>query len=187
MPAMNNLLSRWIPVSERSRSLAFVYSGMYLGSVMGLAFSPSLIHTFNWPSVFFSFGSLGIVWFLMWQRFVSFSLLFKSTLLCTQLFFDRSKENFRLFYLGIKFPSWRSGYKRWRKDPTFIWCQYKQWTCYWHSMEALAIKATCLGANHKPLLSQLGHFYPPYMDAFILLPGNAYTRRFCSFLYLWRT
>jgi ACS family sodium-dependent inorganic phosphate cotransporter len=72
MPAMNNLLSRWIPVSERSRSLALVYSGMYLGSVMGLAFSPSLIHTFNWPSVFFSFGSLGIVWFLMWQRFVSF-------------------------------------------------------------------------------------------------------------------
>ena len=77
MPAMNNLLSRWIPVSERSRSLALVYSGMYLGSVMGLAFSPSLIHTFNWPSVFFSFGSLGIVWFLMWQRFVSSVVRFR--------------------------------------------------------------------------------------------------------------
>ncbi|KAG5095689.1 hypothetical protein JHK84_051277 [Glycine max] len=33
MPAMNNMLSRWIPVSERSRSLALVYSGMHLGSV----------------------------------------------------------------------------------------------------------------------------------------------------------
>ncbi|AQK95876.1 Ascorbate transporter chloroplastic [Zea mays] len=31
MPAMNNILSKWIPVSERSRSLALVYSGMYLG------------------------------------------------------------------------------------------------------------------------------------------------------------
>ncbi|KZV57648.1 putative anion transporter 2, chloroplastic-like [Dorcoceras hygrometricum] len=66
MPAMNNLLSKWIPVSERSRSLALVYSGMYLGSVIGLAFSPMLIQNFGWPSVFYSFGSLGTIWFAMW-------------------------------------------------------------------------------------------------------------------------
>ncbi|OAY72358.1 putative anion transporter 1, chloroplastic [Ananas comosus] len=67
MPAMNNILSKWIPVAERSRSLALVYSGMYLGSVTGLAFSPLLIHTYGWPSVFFSFGSLGTVWFAIWS------------------------------------------------------------------------------------------------------------------------
>ncbi|WRX33895.1 Major facilitator superfamily - like 10 [Theobroma cacao] len=66
MPAMNNILSRWVPVAERSRSLALVYSGMYLGSVTGLAFSPFLIHQFGWPSVFYSFGSLGTVWFGLW-------------------------------------------------------------------------------------------------------------------------
>ncbi|CAN6471365.1 unnamed protein product [Victoria cruziana] len=66
MPAMNNILSKWIPVAERSRSLALVYSGMYLGSVTGLAFSPLLIHSFGWPSVFYSFGSLGTVWFAIW-------------------------------------------------------------------------------------------------------------------------
>ncbi|CAL5340020.1 unnamed protein product [Camellia sinensis] len=60
MPAMNNILSKWIPVSERSRSLALVYSGMYLGSVTGLAFSPILIHNFEWSSVFYSFGSLEV-------------------------------------------------------------------------------------------------------------------------------
>ncbi|GLU18807.1 hypothetical protein SLE2022_350880 [Rubroshorea leprosula] len=63
MPAMNNILSKWVPIAERSRSLALVYSGMYLGSVTGLAFLPFLTHKFGWPSVFFSFGSLGIVWF----------------------------------------------------------------------------------------------------------------------------
>ncbi|CAH9138638.1 unnamed protein product [Cuscuta epithymum] len=68
MPAMSNLLSKWVPVSERSRSLALVYSGMYLGSVTGLAFSPMLIHKFGWPSVFFSFGSLGTVWFALWHK-----------------------------------------------------------------------------------------------------------------------
>ncbi|WJX92647.1 Ascorbate transporter, chloroplastic, variant 2 [Trifolium repens] len=68
MPAMNNILSKWIPVSERSRSLALVYSGMYLGSVTGLAFSPFLIHKFGWPSVFYSFGSLGSIWFALWLK-----------------------------------------------------------------------------------------------------------------------
>lgn len=68
MPAMNNILSKWIPVSERSRSLALVYSGMYLGSVAGLAFSPFLIHKCGWPSVFYSFGSLGSIWFALWLR-----------------------------------------------------------------------------------------------------------------------
>jgi len=68
MPAMNNILSKWIPVSERSRSLALVYSGMYLGSVTGLAFSPFLIQKFGWPSVFYSFGSLGSIWFALWLR-----------------------------------------------------------------------------------------------------------------------
>jgi len=67
MPAMNNILSKWIPVSERSRSLALVYSGMYLGSVTGLALSPLLISKFGWPSVFYAFGSLGSVWFALWQ------------------------------------------------------------------------------------------------------------------------
>lgn len=68
MPAMNNLLSKWIPVAERSRSLALVYSGMYLGSVTGLAFSPILIQKFGWPSVFYSFGSLGTIWFALWIK-----------------------------------------------------------------------------------------------------------------------
>lgn len=73
MPAMNNILSKWVPVSERSRSLSLVYSGMYLGSVTGLAFSPLLIHKFGWPSVFFSFGSLGLVWFTTWATKVCLS------------------------------------------------------------------------------------------------------------------
>lgn len=71
MPAMNNMLSKWIPVSERSRSLALVYSGMYLGSVTGLAFSPILIQKYGWPSVFYSFGSLGSIWFALWLTKVS--------------------------------------------------------------------------------------------------------------------
>jgi len=67
MPAMNTLLSWWVPVQERSRALALVYSGMYAGSVAGLGASPHIIHAAGWPSVFFIFGALGIVWYLVWM------------------------------------------------------------------------------------------------------------------------
>ncbi|XP_021906262.1 ascorbate transporter, chloroplastic isoform X3 [Carica papaya] len=82
MPAMNNILSKWIPVSERSRSLSLVYSGMHLGSVTGLAASPILIHKFGWPSVFYSFGSLGSIWFALWLLKVLKFNLTESGLLC---------------------------------------------------------------------------------------------------------
>ncbi|KAL6747732.1 sodium-dependent phosphate transport protein 1, chloroplastic [Haematococcus lacustris] len=71
MPAMNNMLSRWVPVKERSRSLALVYSGMFLGSAIGLCLSPKMIVSLGWPSVFWSFGSLGIVWAAVWKFLAS--------------------------------------------------------------------------------------------------------------------
>eukprot|EP00898_Chlorokybus_atmophyticus_P003298 jgi/Chlat1/396/Chrsp10S01506 len=73
MPAMNSVLSKWVPVNERSRSLALVYSGMFMGSVAGLSCSPSLIQSYGWPSVFYLFGAAGIIWFALWQRFAASS------------------------------------------------------------------------------------------------------------------
>lgn len=58
---------RWVPVKERSRSLALVYSGMFLGSILGLSTSPQMILAMGWPSLFHIFGSLGILWFVGWQ------------------------------------------------------------------------------------------------------------------------
>lgn len=60
---------RWVPVRERSRSLALVYSGMYIGSILGLGFSPHMVHALGWPSVFYVFGSLGVLWYLLWEVF----------------------------------------------------------------------------------------------------------------------
>ncbi|GMH18005.1 hypothetical protein Nepgr_019846 [Nepenthes gracilis] len=66
MPAMNNIIAKWIPVYERSRALALIYSSMYLGSITGLVFLPSVLHKFGWPSDFGSFESLGGAWFALW-------------------------------------------------------------------------------------------------------------------------
>lgn len=60
-------ICRWVPVKERSRSLALVYSGMYTGSIFGLALSPHMVEVLSWPSVFYIFGAVGILWFVIWQ------------------------------------------------------------------------------------------------------------------------
>lgn len=67
MPAMNNIISKWVPSGERARSLSLVYSGMYLGSVVGLLLCPTFIVAFGWQSVFYIFGALGFVWWAVWQ------------------------------------------------------------------------------------------------------------------------
>ena len=67
------LICRWVPVGERSRSLALVYSGMYSGSIAGLALSPQMVARLQWPSVFYVFGFIGIFWFLAWERNASSS------------------------------------------------------------------------------------------------------------------
>lgn len=54
-------------MKERSRSLALVYSGMYTGSILGLAVSPHMVEVLSWPSVFYIFGSVGVLWYFLWQ------------------------------------------------------------------------------------------------------------------------
>lgn len=73
MPAMNNMISKWVPESERSRSLSLTYSGMYLGSVVGLWLCPTFILQFGWQSVFYIFGAIGFIWWGAWQASVASS------------------------------------------------------------------------------------------------------------------
>jgi ACS family sodium-dependent inorganic phosphate cotransporter len=40
---------------------------MFIGSIAGLALSPALIAALGWPSVFYIFGSLGMVWYSVWS------------------------------------------------------------------------------------------------------------------------
>lgn len=67
MPAMNNIIAKWVPEKERSRSLSLTYSGMYLGSVVGLWLCPTFIVQFGWQSVFYIFGTMGFFWWIAWQ------------------------------------------------------------------------------------------------------------------------
>eukprot|EP00743_Colponemidia_sp_Colp-15_P004577 GILK01004934.1.p1 GENE.GILK01004934.1~~GILK01004934.1.p1 ORF type:complete len:508 (+),score=17.74 GILK01004934.1:90-1526(+) len=64
-PACLNLLSRWLPLDERSTGMGFVKSGMYCGSILALILSPVIINHMSWHWCFYLFGMTGVLWFVV--------------------------------------------------------------------------------------------------------------------------
>eukprot|EP00250_Pteridium_aquilinum_P017261 c23536_g1_i1 orf=57-2033(+) len=60
--AATDLIARNVPATERTRAVAFVFTGLNVGSVIGLVLAPAIIERFGWESVFYIFGVIGIVW-----------------------------------------------------------------------------------------------------------------------------
>ena len=66
-PAIYQLFGRWIPLRERARAAAVNGSGMPLGTIGATLGTPWLVEAHGWPSVFYVFGLLGLVWYAYWR------------------------------------------------------------------------------------------------------------------------
>lgn len=62
MPAMNAIVAHAVPPAFRARSLAFIYSGMYVGSIAGLLITPPLLRVAGYPAVFYASAAAGLLW-----------------------------------------------------------------------------------------------------------------------------
>eukprot|EP01119_Soliformovum_irregulare_P021509 TRINITY_DN7174_c0_g2_i2.p1 TRINITY_DN7174_c0_g2~~TRINITY_DN7174_c0_g2_i2.p1 ORF type:complete len:390 (-),score=81.92 TRINITY_DN7174_c0_g2_i2:104-1273(-) len=68
-PAMHALMAKWAPPAERSRMGTLVYGGAYLGTIVAFPVSGLLASSDflgGWPSVFYVFGVVGCIWFIVW-------------------------------------------------------------------------------------------------------------------------
>lgn len=72
MPAMNSMVQAGVPERLISRALAFIYSGMYVGSVLGLVLTPPLMRlgAGSWEIPFYVFGAVGMAWTLFFAHTV---------------------------------------------------------------------------------------------------------------------
>lgn len=70
-PSIYSLYSRWVPLRERSRAVGLTNSGIPLGTVFALVLTPYVVEHLGWPWVFYGFGGLGVLWFVVWQRTVT--------------------------------------------------------------------------------------------------------------------
>ena len=53
---------------ERSRAVTAVFGGLDVGSAVGLVLCGPLIKHVGWPSVFYLFAGLGLLWTLLFPR-----------------------------------------------------------------------------------------------------------------------
>nr|CAG4645485.1 EOG090X04X8 [Lynceus sp. MCZ IZ 141354] len=65
-PAMHSLWSNWAPPLERSILVATAYSGSYFGTVISMVACGVLAENYGWPSIFYVFGGIAIVWCIAW-------------------------------------------------------------------------------------------------------------------------
>ncbi|XP_035775354.1 putative inorganic phosphate cotransporter isoform X1 [Anopheles albimanus] len=65
-PALSALMATWIPAKERSKLGSLVFGGGQVGTILGNLLSGVLLHNIEgWSSVFYFFGGLGILWFVI--------------------------------------------------------------------------------------------------------------------------
>lgn len=65
-PALNAMLAQWTPPEERSVIGSLVFAGAQLGTVLANFVSGEILHNYSWPVVFYVFGSIGVLWFIVW-------------------------------------------------------------------------------------------------------------------------
>lgn len=70
-PSIYSLYGRWVPIQERSRAVGFTNSGIPLGTVFALIFTPIIVQSLGWEWAFYLFGTVGLVWFTFWYRMVT--------------------------------------------------------------------------------------------------------------------
>lgn len=69
LPCLHHLTAAWIPVSERSTFLSFTAAGKFVGTGAAMSAAPAV--AVWWPSIFYIFGLVGMVWVLVWLRMAS--------------------------------------------------------------------------------------------------------------------
>jgi ACS family sodium-dependent inorganic phosphate cotransporter len=65
-PSAYSLVYSWMPSGEVSRSISLIGASGAVGTVFALLVVGKLIGMWGWPSVFYIFGSLGVVWCVFW-------------------------------------------------------------------------------------------------------------------------
>ncbi|XP_076863660.1 vesicular glutamate transporter 2.2 [Brachyhypopomus gauderio] len=65
-PACHGIWSKWAPPLERSRLATTSFCGSYAGAVVAMPLAGILVQYSGWSSVFYIYGSFGILWYMFW-------------------------------------------------------------------------------------------------------------------------
>ncbi|HAK73377.1 MAG TPA: MFS transporter [Sporomusaceae bacterium] len=69
-PANSRIVAAWFPASERGTASAIFNSAQYAATVIFAPIMGWLVHNFGWHHVFTVMGVLGILFVLVWQKYI---------------------------------------------------------------------------------------------------------------------
>ncbi|GFW06674.1 hypothetical protein TNCV_3287751 [Trichonephila clavipes] len=141
-PAMNVMIGHWAPKVERSRMSAVIYTGSAVGNVFSFALSGIISASIGWPSVFYIFGALGVIWTVFWLLFV----------------YETPEKHPYISEEEIKVIRYGQDHKTWEKSPT-------PWKSILSSFSVWALVITHFGQNwgFYTLLTEL----PTYLSSIL--------------------
>ncbi|GAX80840.1 hypothetical protein CEUSTIGMA_g8275.t1 [Chlamydomonas eustigma] len=65
--AVVDMLARTIPKESRAGAVSTAFSGLHIGTILGLIASPAIISVYGWRTLFLAFGAVGIAWYFGFQ------------------------------------------------------------------------------------------------------------------------
>ncbi|GBP87189.1 Putative inorganic phosphate cotransporter [Eumeta japonica] len=65
-PSTHALISKWVPLTEKSRIGTFIYAGGQFGTAIQLMVSGFVAAAWGWPAIFYLNGGLGVVWSIIY-------------------------------------------------------------------------------------------------------------------------
>ena len=68
LPSIYCMMSEWIPKSERSKMITFIWSGSSIGTSVSHFLSGYLSENFGWEFTFYLFGFVAILFALTWNQ-----------------------------------------------------------------------------------------------------------------------
>lgn len=70
-PSIYALYGKWTPVAERARTMALTNSGIPIGQVAALVVAPMIALAWGWEWIFYIFGAVGFLWYVLWYFVVA--------------------------------------------------------------------------------------------------------------------
>ena len=70
-PCLPPMITLWVPKLERARFVSFTYLGGAFGSAFCFPIAGFILEWGGWESVFYLFGSITVIWSIIWFFFVT--------------------------------------------------------------------------------------------------------------------
>jgi len=112
-PAWHSLYARWVPFSERARSVALTNSAIPIGTIFGLVVTPIIILKWGWEWAFYLYGGLGFIWYIFWRRIAQSSPKEDPNISSEELDFITTNAPASENASHLAFSKWRSNLPLW--------------------------------------------------------------------------